>query len=342
MPATSWSSASSHTSSARCGREVLGGLGGFGALVRAARRALSRSRCWSPAPTASAPSCGSRSKPAATTRSASTSSPCAPTTSSCKAPSRSSFSTTTPPAHLDVEVATSVIKGIVEGCVQAGAALVGGETAEMPGMYHGDDYDLAGFCVGIVEKDRIIDGSRTRAGDAIIGLPSSGPHSNGYSLIRKLIAVAGAGRRHAARRRARCTTPARADTHLRQTPAGAARGGAGARHRAHHRRRPAREHSARRSRRPRSRARAQRAGHAIRCSTGCSTTGNIADTEMYRTFNCGIGMTVCVPAEHVESALQRLRQPANRRCSSAKSRAGRVAWSSRHDRRGARRCRSSS
>ena len=93
---------------------------------------------------------------------------------------------------LRVPVAEAVVSGIVEGCVQAGAALVGGETAEMPGMYSGDDYDLAGFCVGVVEKDAIIDGARTRAGDAIIGLASSGPHSNGYSLIRKLVAAAGA------------------------------------------------------------------------------------------------------------------------------------------------------
>ena len=76
---------------------------------------------------------------------------------------------------LDVGVGERVIAGIVEGCVQAGCALVGGETAEMPGMYHGEDYDLAGFCVGIVEKDRIIDGSRHRAGDVVLGLPSSGP-----------------------------------------------------------------------------------------------------------------------------------------------------------------------
>src|SRR5882672_2077448 len=93
---------------------------------------------------------------------------------------------------LRVDVAESVIRGIAEGCELAGAALVGGETAEMPGMYHGDDYDLAGFCVGVVEKDRIIDGSKTTAGDVIIGLASSGPHSNGYSLIRKLLAAAGA------------------------------------------------------------------------------------------------------------------------------------------------------
>jgi len=93
---------------------------------------------------------------------------------------------------LVVDIGARVIAGIVEGCVQAGCALVGGETAEMPGMYHGDDYDLAGFCVGIVEKDAIIDGSRTAAGDIVLGLPSSGPHSNGFSMIRKILEVSGA------------------------------------------------------------------------------------------------------------------------------------------------------
>jgi phosphoribosylformylglycinamidine cyclo-ligase len=93
---------------------------------------------------------------------------------------------------LEVAVAERVVAGIVEGCLQAGCALVGGETAEMPGMYHAGDYDLAGFTVGVVEKDLIIDGSKTRAGDVVIGLPSSGPHSNGYSLIRRLIAHTGA------------------------------------------------------------------------------------------------------------------------------------------------------
>jgi phosphoribosylformylglycinamidine cyclo-ligase len=93
---------------------------------------------------------------------------------------------------LDVNVGERVIAGIVEGCVQAGCALVGGETAEMPGMYHGADYDLAGFCVGVVEKDAIIDGSKTRAGDVVLGLPSSGPHSNGFSLIRKILQLSSA------------------------------------------------------------------------------------------------------------------------------------------------------
>lgn len=93
---------------------------------------------------------------------------------------------------LDVDVAADVVTGIGEGCVQAGCALIGGETAEMPGMYEHGDYDIAGFCVGVVEKANIIDGTKVAAGDALIALGSSGPHSNGYSLIRKIIEVSGA------------------------------------------------------------------------------------------------------------------------------------------------------
>jgi phosphoribosylformylglycinamidine cyclo-ligase len=94
--------------------------------------------------------------------------------------------------RLDLEVATAVIAGIARGCALAGCALTGGETAEMPGMYGEGDYDLAGFCVGIAEKSELILPERVRPGDCLIGLASSGPHSNGYSLIRKVIAVSGA------------------------------------------------------------------------------------------------------------------------------------------------------
>ncbi|KJV07412.1 phosphoribosylformylglycinamidine cyclo-ligase [Methylocucumis oryzae] len=93
---------------------------------------------------------------------------------------------------LSVDTAADVISGIGQGCEQAGAALVGGETAEMPGMYDDGEYDLAGFCVGIVEKTKLIDGSQIKPGDKLIGLASSGPHSNGYSLIRKILSVSGA------------------------------------------------------------------------------------------------------------------------------------------------------
>ena len=90
---------------------------------------------------------------------------------------------------LNVDLAERVIKGIAEGCKLAGCSLAGGETAEMPGFYHNDQYDLAGFCVGVAEKDRLIDGSNLKLGDKIIGLPSSGPHSNGFSLIRKVLTI---------------------------------------------------------------------------------------------------------------------------------------------------------
>lgn len=88
---------------------------------------------------------------------------------------------------LDVDIAERVIKGIAHGCSLAGCSLAGGETAEMPGFYEGEEYDLAGFCVGVVEKSKVITGDGVALGDVIIGLPSSGPHSNGYSLIRKVL-----------------------------------------------------------------------------------------------------------------------------------------------------------
>ncbi|HOW23840.1 MAG TPA: phosphoribosylformylglycinamidine cyclo-ligase [Sedimentibacter sp.] len=88
--------------------------------------------------------------------------------------------------RLEPQKAASIVKGVAEGCLKAGCALIGGETAEMPGLYGPGEYDIAGFCVGIIDKKKIIDGSRIKEGDILIGIPSSGLHSNGYSLVRKV------------------------------------------------------------------------------------------------------------------------------------------------------------
>ncbi len=208
--------------------------------------------------------------------------------------------------RLSLPVAERVIAGIADGCVLAGCALVGGETAEMPGMYAEGDYDLAGFCVGVVERDRIIDGSRVQSGDAVIGLASSGPHSNGYSLIRRLIADTGAD---AATRVAgtglfeRLMVPTRiyvrsilglvtsADVHAvahitgggltdnipRVLPAGCG-------------------------------VRLDRAALLIDpVWAWIQSSGRIADAEMHRTFNCGIGMVVLVPRAAADTSLAMLR-----------------------------------
>ena len=151
---------------------------------------------------------------------------------------------------LNVDVAATVVTGIGAGCELAGCSLVGGETAEMPGMYEGEDYDLAGFCVGVVEKSEIIDGSKVQAGDALIALPSSGPHSNGYSLIRKIIEVAGADIENTQLAGKPLTELLMAPTRIYVKPLLADqgyRGGQG--HGPHHRRRPARQHPARAARR---------------------------------------------------------------------------------------------
>jgi phosphoribosylformylglycinamidine cyclo-ligase len=210
-------------------------------------------------------------------------------------------------ARLDVAIAERVIVGIVEGCLQAGCALVGGETAEMPGMYHGQDYDLAGFAVGVVEKERIIDGSRTRAGDIVLGLASSGPHSNGYSLIRKLLSLAGAGpetRVGEQRLYDLLLAPTRIYVKsllalLAEVPVhGVAHiTGGGLTDNI---------------------PRVVPDGLEVRLDRRAWTqpavfdwlqqTGNIPATELLRTFNCGIGMTVCVPASEADRALRRLRE----------------------------------
>ncbi|MCL1050735.1 phosphoribosylformylglycinamidine cyclo-ligase [Shewanella abyssi] len=206
---------------------------------------------------------------------------------------------------LDVEVATAVVKGIAEGCVQSGCALIGGETAEMPGMYEGDDYDLAGFCVGVVEKEEIIDGTKVQDGDALIALGSSGPHSNGFSLIRKVLEVS------------------KADPE--QELAG----------------KPLIDHLLEPTKiyvKSLLKLIEQHDVHAMSHITGggfweniprvlpedCKAVvksdswqwpvifnwimenGNITEFEMYRTFNCGVGMVIALPADKVSSALELL------------------------------------
>jgi phosphoribosylformylglycinamidine cyclo-ligase len=207
---------------------------------------------------------------------------------------------------LRVDVAEAVIRGIAEGCELAGAALVGGETAEMPGMYHGDDYDLAGFCVGVVERDRIIDGTKTAAGDVVIGLASSGPHSNGYSLIRKLVSVAGADDKTQLDGMSlfdRLLTPTRiyvksllslaqkinvkGFAHITgggltdNIPRVLPEGFEVALHRRNWPRDPVFDWLA--------------------------ATGNVSAPEMYRTFNCGIGMVVVVAPADVDATLAHLK-----------------------------------
>ncbi len=205
--------------------------------------------------------------------------------------------------NLDVDIASQVITGIGKGCELSGAALVGGETAEMPGMYNNDDYDIAGFCVGIVEKDKIIDSKLVQAGDALIGIASSGPHSNGYSLIRKIIDLQ--------------------DNILEQELDGRSLGKILLE--------PTRIYV-----KSLLNLMQKIPIHALAHITGggllenlprvlpdnlnasidinswsqppifdwLQQQGNISDTEMYRTFNCGIGMVVCVAHENLAEALQ--------------------------------------
>ncbi|RUR30512.1 phosphoribosylformylglycinamidine cyclo-ligase [Vreelandella nanhaiensis] len=208
---------------------------------------------------------------------------------------------------LDVDIAADVVTGIGAGCELAGCALVGGETAEMPGMYEGSDYDLAGFCVGVVEKSEILDGSKVGEGDVLLGLASSGPHSNGYSLIRKILEVS--------------NTPL--DAQVDNAPLGDALMA------------PTRIYvksllSLMRS--------TSLSVHALSHITGgglleniprvlpdnlaahidintwqrpavfdwLQAQGNVNETEMHRVLNCGIGMVVVVPAEEAEQTMEHL------------------------------------
>ena len=203
---------------------------------------------------------------------------------------------------LQVDVAEAVIRGIVEGCAQAGAALVGGETAEMPGIYHGEDYDLAGFCVGVVEKDAIIDGSAVRAGDTIIGLASSGPHSNGYSLIRKLVALSGAGsdtRLDGKPLLDRLLAP----TRIYVKPLLALARQLGVHALAHITGGGLTDNIPRVLPDGLEAVLERRRWHRDPVFDWLQQAGRIEPTEMYRTFNCGIGMVVVVAKEQASPAL---------------------------------------
>jgi len=203
---------------------------------------------------------------------------------------------------LQVAVAEAVIRGIVEGCLLAGAALLGGETAEMPGMYHGEDYDLAGFCVGVVEKESIIDGSGIRLGDAVIGLASSGAHSNGYSLIRKLLAISQANARTMLDGRAlfeRLLTPTRiyVKSLLELIRAQPVRGlahitGGGLTENVPRVLPEGLEVVLERQR-----------WHRDPIFDWLQRVGRIDREEMYRTFNCGIGMIAILPAQSADAAV---------------------------------------
>lgn len=205
---------------------------------------------------------------------------------------------------LNINVAADVVEGIGDGCQLAGCALVGGETAEMPGMYEGEDYDLAGFCVGIVEKSEIIDGSKVSVGDTLIGLASSGPHANGYSLIRKILDHS----------QANIHQSLAGDTHTLSEALLA----------------PTRIYT-----KSLLTLVKQLPVHAISHITGggllenlprvlpngtsavintqswkippvfqwLQQQGNVNMTEMYRTFNCGVGMVLCVSLAHQQQAL---------------------------------------
>jgi phosphoribosylformylglycinamidine cyclo-ligase len=212
---------------------------------------------------------------------------------------------------LDVDVAAAVIKGIAAGCEQAGCALIGGETAEMPGMYAAGEYDLAGFAVGVVERDHIIDGRTIVAGDAVLGLASSGPHSNGFSLIRRIVAASGADLKSRFDTTADSPTALNtlgsalmAPTRIYVKPLLALLRDLPVKGMAHITGGGLVENV----------PRMLPAGLQARLSRGAWTRpaifdwlqrqGNVADAEMHRVFNCGIGMAVVVAAEHADRALR--------------------------------------
>jgi phosphoribosylformylglycinamidine cyclo-ligase len=208
---------------------------------------------------------------------------------------------------LDVETATEVVKGIASGCELAGCALIGGETAEMPGMYPAGEYDLAGFAVGVVEKSAIIDGSTIVAGDVIIGLPSSGAHANGYSLLRRIIARAQPDLAQAFDGATTLAEAILAPTRIYVKPLLALMRALPVKGLAHitgggltgnvPRILP-----------PQVKAELVAAAWSRpKLFDWLQHEGRVVDSEMHRVFNCGIGMVVVVARENVQQAVQILR-----------------------------------
>ena len=207
---------------------------------------------------------------------------------------------------LDVAAATDVVKGIAAGCEQAGCALIGGETAEMPGMYPAGEYDLAGFAVGAVEKSKIIDGTTIRPGDAVLGLASSGAHSNGYSLVRKIVERSGVDLNADFHGRP-LSEVLMAPTRIYVKPLLALTEKLPVKGMAHITGGGLLENIPRILQNDLTAVLDKHAWVMPPLFDWLREQGNVVPTEMHRTFNCGIGMAVVVAAERAEEAMQLLR-----------------------------------
>jgi len=207
---------------------------------------------------------------------------------------------------LDLAIATAVIKGIAQGCEQAGCALIGGETAEMPSMYPAGEYDLAGFAVGAVEKSQIIDGTTISPGDVVLGLASSGAHSNGYSLVRKIIDVAQPDLQADFHGRPLADV-LMAPTRIYVKPLLALMASMPVKGMVHITGGGLVENIPR-VLQPHLCAVLQRDAWTMPpLFVWLQQHGNVADAEMHRVFNCGIGMTVIVSPENADAAMAQLR-----------------------------------
>jgi phosphoribosylformylglycinamidine cyclo-ligase len=209
---------------------------------------------------------------------------------------------------LNVDAATDIIRGIGKGCEQAGAALVGGETAEMPGMYHGEDYDLAGFSVGIVEKAKLLRPDLVQAGDHILGLASSGIHSNGFSLVRKVIEISNAKLNDNFEANRSLGEVLLEPTRIYVKSLLKLLGEVEVHALAHITGGGLTENIPRVLPAHTQAVLDPKTWERQAVFKWLQTAGNISNEEMHRTFNCGIGMIVCVPAAVSERAIAILQQ----------------------------------